>query len=187
MPITIFSVSTVILHSSSPRWQESHAGQQSRHPQGGPGAREDPVIPSLSDLPSPQLCGMKLRGAAAACPRDSVCDMQLWVRPGPGREARLTPAPEPSNLVCVCSPWSRETPGEREAIRPRCALRTQEQGEQGACSRAPRPWPSRSLVRPHLHVGSCLARLPPVPAGTQPQGANLTPQSPPRTLCPCKL
>lgn len=187
MPITIFSVSTVILHSSSPRWQESHAGQRSCHPQAGPGAREDPVIPSLSDLPSPQLCGMKLRRAAAASPRDSVCDMQLWVHPGPGQEARLTPAPEPSNLVCVCSPRSWETPGERGAIRPRCALRTQERGELGACSRAPWPRLSGSLVHPQLHVGSCLARLPPVPAGTQPQGANLTPRSLPWTLCPCKL
>ena len=69
--------------------------------QRGPGAREDPVTPSLSNLPSLQLCGMKLRHAAAASPQDSVCDLQRWVHPGPGREARLTPAPEPSSLVFV--------------------------------------------------------------------------------------
>ena len=44
--------------------------------QRGPGAREDPVTPSLSNLPSLQLCGMKLRHAAAASPQDSVCDLQ---------------------------------------------------------------------------------------------------------------
>lgn len=80
--------------------------------QRGPGAREDPVTPSLSSLPSPQLCGMKLRSTTAASPQDSVCDLQLWVHPGPGREARLTPAPEPSNLVCVQpselgGPWGK--------------------------------------------------------------------------------
>ena len=94
-------------------------------PQAGPGAREDPVIPSLPDLPPPQLCGMKLRRAAAASPWDSVCDLQLWVHPGPGREARLH-LPQSQATLCVCSPRSRGTPGERGAIRPRCALRTQE-------------------------------------------------------------
>lgn len=119
------------------------------------------VARSSGEQPLPPL-----RTVCVTCP--CGCILAQDRRPG-------SHLPQSQAALCVCSPWSWGTPGEKGAIRPKCALRTREWGEQGARSRASRLRPSGSLVCPHLHVGSCLARLPPVPAGTWPQGTNLTP------------
>ena len=160
-----------------------------RHPRRGPGTRGDPAPPPNSLLSpwlhrSPPLRTVHVTGATG-------------VHAGPGREARLKPAPEPSDLVCVqpSGAWGTCRVKGRVTAQGWCPLRTREPDGQGALSRHPlatataTPEPvSLVCAVGKVTAQSCLAWAP-TPSKQAPgdRATSFIPRRLPQVLCPCKL